>query len=532
MEKEIQKVRTKKIVVVAALEMKEITTASESSRITGDIGTTKRIEEGVGHEIEQAVIGMAESVKSGTKKPHVIFLKNGKPMTTREQRSVRKQIKAIDNESKDARTENKKVKKVSLQKEENQKIEAEKLKWQIKDDEWARRYDLAFSKTEKTTSEIDTSKTELKEKEEVKQKTEEKVKDLITDINVSKHVGSNVLPGTLRKERLDRIEAEMETEKKVAEKSNKEYSKSTIRPENTVAILEKINKQREEGKFTKTVDQKATETVKAETNTAKSETSTTKASVSTSTSEQKTENRSEKLEPWEEEMVRNGTLEPNRGDLLARMERKGQLIDHSKDAKVEVKTAVNEGAEKVEPVNAEQKPALVEPKAQAPEGLKLPPVKTTEQKQAEAAVEREEKMKADLNTKVKAEAEAQKAEENNKKYAENIKEDARQEEAIKIAAGIARARGIQEGKDALWAEIKRPRGIKEKFEILFSRHGEPKTDEEMVAQYKRDIYRTVVLAGVGGALIALGVAGTLQYLGVIPIWIKNLVIRTKDLNIH
>jgi len=94
----------------------------------------------------------------------------------------------------------------------------------------------------------------------------------------------------------------------------------------------------------------------------------------------------------------------------------------------------------------------------------------------------------------------------------------------------AREEGEKAGKKKLWEDIKRPRGIKEKLKILFSRHPEPKTDEEKVAQYKRDIYRTVVLAGVGGALAMLGTWAVAQYFGFfLPTPIKNLIIHTKQI---
>jgi len=107
------------------------------------------------------------------------------------------------------------------------------------------------------------------------------------------------------------------------------------------------------------------------------------------------------------------------GDLLARMEKDHQLIDHSKVADTEVPPAVNE-TKKTES-NAEQNPAsaatpespitspdttTVEPTAEKPGEVPLNPVKTAEEKQIEAAAEREAKIKADLDAKAKTEPEA------------------------------------------------------------------------------------------------------------------------------
>jgi len=117
-------------------------------------------------------------------------------------------------------------------------LKQKKPKWQIKDDEWAKRYELAFSKTEKTTSEIDTSKTDLKEKEEVKQKIEEKVKDLITVLTFQT-CRLECIAGNIKKREIRPNWSRSGNWKRVAEKSNKEYSKSTIRPENTVCDIGK-----------------------------------------------------------------------------------------------------------------------------------------------------------------------------------------------------------------------------------------------------------------------------------------------------
>jgi hypothetical protein len=70
--------------------------------------------------------------------------------------------------------------------------------------------------------------------------------------------------------------------------------------------------------------------------------------------EQKAESKERELEPWEEEMVKKDQLETGSGDLLARMEREAQLIDHSKDVNRETKTAVEEKKPK-EPKEEEAK---------------------------------------------------------------------------------------------------------------------------------------------------------------------------------
>lgn len=84
--------------------------------------------------------------------------------------------------------------------------------------------------------------------------------------------------------------------------------------------------------------------------------------------------------------------------------------------------------------------------------------------------------------------------------------------------------GKREGKKELWTKLKEKTKFSYKIKNLFKRHPkEPKTDQEKVDKYKRDIFRTLVFAGVGGAIAALTGVAIAQYFGVLlPIPISHL----------
>jgi len=106
------------------------------------------------------------------------------------------------------------------------------------------------------------------------------------------------------------------------------------------------------------------------------------------------------------------------GDLLARMEKEGQLIDHSKVASTEAKPAGSAAPAPATPENPAAVPPVTPespvvpptttaetPTVETTGEVPLNPVKTTEQKQAEADAEREAKMKEALDDKTKGKTE-------------------------------------------------------------------------------------------------------------------------------
>lgn len=142
---------------------------------------------------------------------------------------------------------------------------------------------------------------------------------------------------------------------------------------------------------------------------------------------------------------------------------------------------------------------------------------TAENKLAtEKAAEEQEKQRKLEEERVKGEE----AETKRKQELEQARAEGKQEGIIE-----GKEQGEKEVKEKLWHEIKEKRNIFKKIRILFR----PKTEVE---RYLRKGYVKNVALVVGGAVAAVGIAGALQYFGILPIWLKNLAIYAKEIVIH